>query len=142
MVIQRIQTLYLLLACALMLVLSFAIPIGHLPIAGQEQLATVKVSTDLSMLVICLATAALQFVTIFAYKNLKFQMNCTLCCCVLVWASMFVVATVMCLVMPESFEASWLWPSVTILASFVLTIMAWVAMKRDYKLLRNYDRLW
>lgn len=142
MVIQRIQTLYLLLACALMVVLAFFIPIGHITDLAHSENVVVKVSSDLSMLIICLATATMQFVTIFLYKNLKFQMNCALCCCVLVWASMFVVATVMCLVMPESFEPSWLWPSLAILASFILTIMAWAAMKRDYKLLRNYDRLW
>lgn len=139
MVIQRIQTLYLLVASALMFVLTFALPIGQLSADGI--ILPVKVSSDLSMTIICVTTAVLQFVTIFAFKNLKFQMNCTLCCCVLVWASMFVVASVMALVLPEEFEASWLWPSVVALVSFILTVMAWAAMKRDYRLLRSYDRL-
>lgn len=139
MVIQRIQTLYLLLASALMVVLTFVIPIGHITVDGLT--APVKVSADLSMAIICMATAALQFVTIFVFKNLKFQMNCTLCCCVLVWASMFVVASVMALAMPQEFTAAWVWPSVVALASFVLTVMAWAAMKRDYRLMRSYDRL-
>lgn len=139
MVIQRIQSLYLLLASALMFVLTFALPIGHIEADGI--LLPVKVSSDMSMMIICVTTAVLQLVTIFAFKNLKFQMNCTLCCCVLVWASMFVVASVMALVMPEEFVASWLWPSAAALASFVLTVMAWVDMKRDYRLLRSYDRL-
>ncbi|MCM1451709.1 MAG: DUF4293 domain-containing protein [Clostridium sp.] len=124
-----------------MFVLTFAIPLGQLSIAGEEQAMEVKVCSDMSMMIICLVTAVMQFVTIFLYKNLKFQMNSTLCCCVLVWASMFVVASVMALVMPENFTASWLWPSVVSLASFFLTVMAWAAMKRDYKLLRSYDRL-
>lgn len=139
MVIQRIQTVYLLLASALMFVLAFVLPIGHIEVSGAE--AAVKVSSELSMLIICVTTAVLQFVTIFCFKNLKFQMRCTLCAAVLVWASMFVVASVMALVMPEEFHASWLWPSVAALASFILTVMAWSAMKRDYRLLRSYDRL-
>lgn len=139
MVIQRIQSLYLLLASALMVVLSFVIPIGH--VATPEGMLTVKVSSELSMVIICMATAALQFVTIFAFKNLRFQMNCTLCCCVLVWASMFVVASVMALIMPAEFQPDWLVPSLIALASFILTVLAWVAMKHDYKLLRSYDRI-
>lgn len=139
MVIQRIQTVYLLLASALMFVLAFVLPIGHIEVSGDE--AAVKVSSELSMLIICVTTAVLQFVTIFCFKNLKFQMRCTLCAAVLVWASMFVVASVMALVMHEEFHASWLWPSVAALASFILTVMAWSAMKRDYRLLRSYDRL-
>lgn len=141
MVIQRIQTVYLLLASALMFVLTFALPIGRLHAEGLAEPMAVKVCSDMSMMIICLATAVLLFIDIFLYKNLKFQMNCTLCCCVLVWASMFAVASVMALVMPEEFEASWLWPSIVSLASFALTVMAWAAMKHDYKLLRSYDRL-
>jgi len=139
MVIQRIQSLYLLMASALMFVLTFALPIGH--ISADDLELPVKVSSDMSMMIICVTTAVLQFVTIFAFKNLKFQMNITLCCCVLVWASMFVVASVMALVLPKEFEASWMWPAVAALASFALTIMAWAAMKRDYRLLRSYDRI-
>lgn len=140
MVIQRIQSVYLLLACVASAAVGLFLPIvctgeGSLSALGMGQWA-------LPLTIVCLVTAALQLVDIFLFSNLKLQMKVALMSSIMVWASAFVWAFMMLFRLDEPLTACWVWPAVCFAASFALTLMARAGMKKDYKTLRSYDRLW
>lgn len=145
MVIQRIQSLYLLLACALMCIVGNLIPLATFPSEMCSDGCAVNMALKgfniMPIYIICMVTAVIQFVSIFLYGNLKAQMNVTLVCMVLVWATMFVGAYVLSFRLPENAIPCLLWPSICAVLSFFLTFMAYIGMKKDYRTLRSYDRL-
>lgn len=140
MVIQRIQSVYLFLACL------FSVAVGlFVPIVGDGNTchgALALWQPFLPLIIICLATAALQLVDIFLFSNLKLQMKVALMSSIMVWGAAFVWCYMMVFKLDAPLAPCWIWPSVCFAASFVLTVLAWSAMKKDYKKLKSYDRLW
>lgn len=145
MVIQRIQSLYLLIACALMCIVGNLLPLASINLVTESDGTLMNVALKgfniMPIYIICMVTMVLQFVAIFLYGNLKAQMNVALVCMVLVWATMFVGAYVLSFRLPEGGTVCWLWPSICSLLSFLFTFLAYAGMKKDYRTLRSYDRL-
>lgn len=140
MVIQRIQSVYLFLACLLSVGVGLFVPIVC---DGSDCFSALSMGQAvLPFIVVCMVTAALQLVDIFLFTNLKLQMKVALMSSIMVWATAFVWGFMMAFRLEEPLTACWVWPAVCFAASFVLTVMAWAAMKKDYKKLKSYDRLW
>lgn len=140
MVIQRIQSVYLLLACLLSVGVGLFVPVVCDGSACHSALSLWQ--PLLPFIVISLVTAALQLVDIFLFSNLKLQMKVATMSSIMVWATAFVWGFMMAFRLDAPLTACWTWPAVCLVASFVLTLLAWAAMKKDYKKLKSYDRLW
>ena len=133
MVIQRIQTLYLLIAAIIMGLYCTLVPIGTV---GET---AVHVPDVVPVLVVTLVTIAVTVIDIFLFKNLKTQIAV---CGV---AQLLIVATlgtfsVIYFKWLDSFTYSELLISVAApVASYIFLMLARAGMKRDYKTLRDYD---
>ncbi|MGM9859316.1 MAG: DUF4293 family protein [Muribaculaceae bacterium] len=132
MVIQRIQTLWLLISAILLAVFAFT----TFGTAGDASLCACQVP---AVMVIALATAALTLVDIFLFKNLNLQIRVAQMCILLVVAT---VATALISIY-VTFEGSANWVggvTLPILAG-VLCFLAVKGMKHDRSLLHSSDRL-
>lgn len=134
MVIQRIQTLWLILATILMVI------IGLRPFAWVDAtpvyLNEYPVLAVLNWLVACLL-----FIAIFTYRNLKLQK--TIC---LVSLLLMVVLAVTGFIyqqrmLPEA-TPEWGGGVLLLIPAAVLDVLAYQGIGRDQKKLRNSDRLW
>lgn len=155
MVIQRIQSLYLLLASFAMVAVGLFVPL--VSDSGDNCYTALKMGM-LPLTVTCVITAVLQLVDIFLYSNLKLQMKVALMSAIMVCVSAFVWIYLMLFKLDDyinvlldnvtteynydAFWGLWTWPSICFVASFVLTLLARAGMKKDYKKLKSYDRLW
>lgn len=136
MVIQRIQSLLLLLAAALMAV---ALTCFKLDMASGEAL---RVSDLPSVLILGIVCGALVIVDIFLFKNLKLQMMVASISAWLIVAFIALGAFMVRCKLPGAVATAWVWPSVMSAIAIVLVINARLRMKADYRLLRGSDRLW
>lgn len=155
MVIQRIQSVYLLLAGLLTAAVGLFVPL--VSDSGGNCYTALNLGM-LPLIVVCVITAVLQLVDIFLYTNLKLQMKVALMSAIMVCVSAFVWVSMMLFTLGDytqalldkvtteyyydAFWSLWTWPSICFVASFVLTLMARAGMKKDYKKLKSYDRLW
>ncbi len=135
MVIQRWQTLLLLIAVILMGCLSIT------PLATSSAQGTALFISDFPVLLIVdILIAVILFIAIFMFKNLRSQMKVTLLSiilmCSLVVGGFFTLSH-------NSPEAEILITGAVLLLliAAVLTIGAYRLMRRDYRLLRSADRL-
>lgn len=137
MVIQRWQTLLLLVAVILMAVLNF-LPFAHEAEAGMASLTFAKDAPIL--LVIDVLVCVLLVLGIFMFKNLKLQMRVTILSIVLMCV---LAVTGIVVVYRHSPEAHFEWVGAVLLlvCSVVLALGAHRCMLRDYRLLRSADRL-
>lgn len=138
MVIQRLQTVFLLLAAIVMGVMCFCVPIASSPVEG---VAPLYVTDELPLLILVAVSAVLLVVDIFLFKNLKLQMKVTKLIMFFVVAIMALGAFVLFYRLPEPFEALWIGATAMMVVAFVLTILAYRRMDADRKLLSSYDRL-
>ena len=123
MVIQRIQSLYLLIAAVLMAAFAF------FP------------AFDTSMMVLIVLVAVLAIVDIFLYKNLQRQM--TVCFVDIIIGLAMLVAIVVQIVKltKDNLAVQWNWTWILPVLSIIFLMMAHKAMSRDKKMLRDSDRL-
>jgi len=138
MVIQRIQSLLLLIAAILMAVLCLVIPVASFAGANAGSLYVKDIAV---LLTVDAIIAVLLVVDIFLYSNLKQQINFTKLTIMLQIVSMAVTAFVLMSRLPEGVEASWLGFAVVAPMILILTLVAWWRMRADQRLLRSYDRL-
>lgn len=135
MVIQRIQSLLLLIAAGLM-----AVVLTCLPLAGADSAPSLHVYDYTPLLVLGCVAGALQLINIFLFRDLKKQMLVAKVAAFLVFcfagigALMMVNSPVVC-------ATAWVWPAVVSVASISLTLWAKSRMKADYDLLRSSDRI-
>jgi hypothetical protein len=124
MVIQRIQSLFLLIAALLMAAFAFFIPL-----------------IDTSMLVLVILIAVLAIIDIFLYKNLQRQM--TVCFVDIIIGLAMLVSIIIQIVRlaKENLAVNWNWAWVLPVLSIVFLMLAHKAMSRDKKKLRDADRL-
>ncbi|MCC8115316.1 MAG: DUF4293 domain-containing protein [Bacteroidales bacterium] len=140
MVIQRLQSLFLLLAVLVMCCFCLFVPIA----ASQNADGTVThifVRDIYAMLIINGAITVLMFVDIFLYKNLKLQINITLLILWLLVASMAIGCFVLLCRMPADYSILWVGATLLMVVALILVIMARRRMKADQRLLRSYERL-
>lgn len=148
MVIQRIQSVYLLIAVILMAVFAF-FPALTFDMGGREfvygALEAGKVGVthiDPLMLMLIVLICFLAIVDIFLYKNLQRQM--TVCFVdIIIGLAMLVAICIEAFVLngKEGLTLKWQWYLVLPILSIIFLMMAHKAMARDKKMLRDADRL-
>jgi low affinity Fe/Cu permease len=136
MVIQRLQSLLLLIATILMGVTCF-LPLATIGDCCSS--ANIYLTSTPAVLAVNIATAILLFITIFLFKNLRQQMTVAKIDAVLI------VVSIISSVLTQHFQAPSAclnWVSIALSAvAFVCTIAAHRYMGKDKKLLSSYDRL-
>ena len=148
MVIQRIQSVYLLIAVILMAVFAF-FPALTFELGGREfvygALATGKVGVthiDPLMLMLVVLICLLAIIDIFLYKNLQRQM--TVCFVdIIIGLAMLIAIGIQAFVVSgkEGLVLNCQWYLALPILSIIFLMMAHKAMSRDKKLLRDSDRL-
>ena len=139
MVIQRIQSVYLLLVTVLMAIYSFT----DVVLVKTISETFVKISLfDVSIIsfMLSIVVAILSMITIFKYKSMKLQI--ALCS-----INIMLVLTQLILLVIEAFGLTtvqfdqFLLPNSLPLLAIVFLVLSISAIKRDMKLLSSYDRL-
>ena len=148
MVIQRIQSVYLLIAIILMAVFAF-FPALSFQLGGRDfvygALEAGKVGVthiDPLMLMLIILIVFLAIVDIFLFKNLQRQM--TVCFVdIIIGLAMLVAIGVQACVIGSRDGVSMIWPWYLILPvlSIIFLMLAHKAMSNDKKKLRDADRL-
>lgn len=139
MVIQRWQSLFLLIAVVLMCVFC-ATPYARIAAVESVEPTDVFVSDAPVFLVLNIVIAVLLFLAIFLFKNLKLQMRVTLISIVLIAASVVTGAFIVYNHMPDA-TLILTGGLVLLVLSMVFAIVALRMMKKDHRLLTSYDRL-
>ena len=148
MVIQRIQSVYLLIAIILMVVFAFfpaltfvlgdkTVLYGALETGRAGHLAINPLLFTLTVLITLLA-----LIDFFLYKNLTRQMTVCLVDIVIV-LSMLVAICIQAFVVGnrEGWVVTWQWYLLLPIAAIIFLMLAHCAMARDKKKLRDADRL-
>lgn len=142
MVIQRLQTIWLLVAVALMVVYCF------MPMALLSDSATTPESISFLhpldfpvLMVVGILSAVLLAIAIFLYKNMKRQKTVTLVSMLLV----AVVGAMECILLfgwdgGES-HVEWLGSICLLPGAFVFALLGYLGIRKDEKLLKAADRL-
>lgn len=140
MVIQRWQSLLLLIATVLMGYMC-ASPLAQTAAADATVAPTPFFVHEAPVFMILnIVIAVLLFLAIFMFKNLKLQMRVTVLSIVLMAASAVTGGIILYKAMPD---ATIVWSGAVLLLLFaaICAVMALRFMKKDYKLLRSADRL-
>jgi len=143
MVLQRIQTLYLLVAAILMATFTF-LPVMEIT---SNEVITVGALTSCgvnqpSVLLLCLDAliSLLTLVTIFKYKNLKKQISLA-GVLLLLLVSLLVCIGVMFVMQKGIAIAVLQWPVALPVVAIVMVMLARAGMKHDKKLLSDSERI-
>lgn len=141
MVIQRWQSLLLLIAVVLMSVFC-ATPFATLPASETVggEVTEVFVKDAPVFMIINILIAVLLFISIFLYKDLKRQMTVTLASIVLIAASIVTCGFILYVGMPDA-TLIWFGGVTLLVVSLILAVFAYRFIRRDRNLLRSYDRL-
>lgn len=146
MVIQRIQTLYLLVALVMMVAFAFLTSFSF-DVAGNEYvvgtLATgVDGKTSINLLMLCLngLVVVLTAIAIFSYKNLKLQKRlCSISIILLI--ALLISIGVMILGATDEQNLSIDISNVLPVVSLFLLFLAYRGISRDERILSDSDRL-
>lgn len=134
MVIQRLQTLWLLISMVLVVVAALR-PIawcGEIPVYVSDY----PVLAILTWLIACLL-----FICIFTYKNLKLQKSISMLALALMVILSIVGFIYEARLMPDAVP-EWGGGVLFLILAAILDVMAYRGMVRDHKKLRDSDRLW
>jgi hypothetical protein len=141
MQIQRIQTLWLLIATILMGVFVF-MPFGTFEVVadGQEDIVTLTTCKEFGVLVPAAVAAILLLIDIFMYKNLPSQRS------VLVIGIILTLCTIctVCFTLfkgLEGYEPHFSWFDIMVPAALIFELLAMKGINHDQKLLASYNRL-
>ncbi len=91
-------------------------------------------------LVLNIVIAALLFIAIFLFKNLKLQMRVTLISIVLIAASIVTCGIMLYTNMPDA-ALIWTGGVLLLIVALVCAVFGLRFMRKDHNLLRSYDRL-
>lgn len=148
MVIQRIQTVYLIIAIILMVVFAF-FPALSFELGGREfvygALETGKVGVthfDPLMLMLIVLISLLALIDIFLYKNLQRQM--TVCFVdIIIGLAMLVAICIQAYMVGtrDGVTLTWQWYLALPVFSIIFLMLAHKSMSKDKKMLRDSDRL-
>lgn len=140
MVIQRWQSVLLLLAVVLMAIFCCT-PIATYSVdSSAESLSAVYVKDAPVLLTVALLVAVLLFISIFMYKNLKRQMTVTLLSIVLIVATIVTGFFVIYNAYPGANFVVF-GGLLLLVITLILALGAYRFMKSDWRKLRSYDRL-
>ena len=138
--IQRVQTIWLLLACACaFLTMKFPFYSGHLITDSQNQLTPLAAVDSIPIVTLTVASAIGSLITIFLFKDRKLQMRITI-------ANIVVSLIILCLYflnMKNNYKEMTL-PLITCVFAFavpVFLILAFSGIYKDHRLVKSVDRL-
>ncbi|MFA6873469.1 MAG: DUF4293 domain-containing protein [Bacteroidaceae bacterium] len=147
--IQRIQTIFLLLVSA-SLVMSFFLPFGTVVSLNETGQSTIQPFTawgvsafrPIAFTLATLLAALIPFITIFLYKNRKLQIRF----CLLEDVLLLPVAASLIIYKEMNFEgvvfSNFVWLLVvSFLLPYLFNLFALLAIKKDEKLIRSLDRI-
>lgn len=139
--LQRIQTVWLLLALAC-LIAFIALPFGTLtiPDGGVEAVGQLFAYDFIGLIVPAALAVILSLIAIFAYSNLGFQKSCVLLSIAMTLVSIGITVYILCDRATEG-TISWTWCGAFTLGALLFEILALTGINHDIKLLRSYDRL-
>ncbi|MDE5555070.1 MAG: DUF4293 domain-containing protein [Muribaculaceae bacterium] len=140
MVIQRWQSVLLLLAVVLMAIFCCTPIATYSADSSAESLSAVYVKDAPVLLPVALLVAVLLFISIFMYKNLKRQMTVTLLSIVLIVATIVTGFFVIYNAYPGANFVVF-GGLVLLVITLILALGAYRFMKSDWRKLRSYDRL-
>ncbi len=141
MVIQRIQSLYLLLAALVLGTLCFFIPVGVIVDSAAVSHQFVYAKDCPSVLPLVLGTAVLMFADIFLYKRLRVQIRVAGLCVALTVAIACAGSFVLYTHMPKDVHVMWFFPALVLAIALILVVAARRNMMHDYRLLKSYERI-
>ncbi|MBQ1986996.1 MAG: DUF4293 domain-containing protein [Muribaculaceae bacterium] len=138
MVIQRIQSVYLLLVAILMAVYSFMnVVLVQSSVNPMEKLSLFDASTVSFML--SLLVAVLSAVTIFKYKKLNLQI--TLCSCNIILILGQLTVLVLEVIAKNYISIEFFISNTMPVISIILLALSIAGIRRDKKILGSYDRI-
>lgn len=137
MVIQRWQTVYLLIAAICMGLASF-LSLGT-GLAGNNEIVNYSAFNFLPLFIINILVTALLFIDIFLYKNLHHQKKVALVNILLEIVS--IVITAILASFPSGPIEAMSWTATLPVVALILTILARSRMSADERLLKSYDRI-
>lgn len=136
MMIQRIQTVYLLIATVLA---GFFCCSSFGTFKAEEAMVSMYPKDFPVMLIVGLLVAVLLFISIFLYKDLRRQKTVTLVSMLLI----VVLEVTGCFILfgGEGAMIEWTGGAVLLIGALVFALLAYRGMSRDQKLLRDSDRI-
>lgn len=140
MVIQRLQTLFLLIAVVAMAVFCLT-PMASMTSAESAESFTPVFVRDLPVfLILNIVIALMLFLGIFLFKNLRRQISVTLASIVLICVSIVTFGIVMYVGMPDA-KVIWTGGVLLLVLALIMAVFAYRYMKKDLRTLTSYDRL-
>lgn len=140
MVIQRWQSVLLLLAVVLMCVFCTSPLATYAADNSSDAVSSVYVKDAPVLFTVAILVAALLFISIFLFKNIKRQMSVTLLSIVLIAATIVTGFFVIYNAYPGAQFVVFGGIALLVIA-LILALGAYRLMKKDLRKLRSYDRL-
>ncbi|MDE6085126.1 MAG: DUF4293 domain-containing protein [Muribaculaceae bacterium] len=140
MVIQRWQSIYLLLALFAM-VLVFLRPFCYIEVVqGGDIVSAIRPIDYPIFLIVNILTTVLLFIDIFLFKNLRLQRMVAAICIMLLIASAITVGFILYNITGQC-KIEWGGAPVGLTCALICTILARYRMGKDEETLRSYDRI-
>lgn len=136
MVIQRWQSLLLFIAVVLTAIFCFT----PFAILGEPDNLNLYPIDAPALLVMCVTSAVLLFICIFLFKNLKLQMRVATICIILLVCTI-AVDLIFTFTTFAGADIIWTGGLLLLFVALICTMLARRLMKKDYNLLRSYDRM-
>ncbi len=148
MVIQRIQTLFLLIAVVLMVVFYF-IPFGFWEVSDANVTFPVNplsATDQIAVLIPLTVAVVLAFVSIFLFRKMSVQKSMVILSIISVLAAVGVIVylltdTYVDTVSSVSIKPVWGGGALLLVGALIMLVAAYRGILHDQKLLRSYDRL-
>ena len=136
MIIQRIQSLFLLIATVLS---GFFCVSSFGAVKLEETIMNVYPKDNPVMLIVGILVTVLLFISIFLFKNLKCQKTVTLLSMFLIVAleASIIILMLTCKDGPISFTGG----ALLLLGAFIFALLAYRGISKDQKLLHDSDRI-
>lgn len=136
MVIQRWQSVFLLLAGLAMCFFAFS-PVCEL--TNPDELIIVKSINILPVFILALLSGLLLFISIFMFKCTRLQKRIVIASEIL---TIFTdIALITYYLTSEAMSFAWCFAAVLPFIALVLEVMAYIRIRKDENLLRSYDRI-
>lgn len=144
MVLQRIQSVWLLVAAVCTLLFCF-LPVASLSMtaldATSDSATLIQLSDNWALLAVGIVTALLVIVNIFSFKDTRKQKRMTIIGIILMAVLGCCAAFMVYHVSSINAEIEWLGSMLLLLGAIIFSILAYRGIVHDEKLLRAADRL-
>lgn len=137
MVIQRWQTVFLILAAVCMALVSFLSLGTGQPVCGTP--SCVDAFDFLPLFIVNILVTLLLVIDMFLFRDLKLQKRVALICALLEVVS--IVITVLIMLPAAGYITEMSWTATLPAPALVLTMLARARMAADERLLKSYDRI-